>query len=143
MTRTVEYAVESYQICLGQTKLDLAGSRDPDDFRNGSGFFVELKVSVKPGFRTRFRELWFQIECFTLYFEPDENLAVRDRGRVSREWDDDGRILSEAYARFAEGNFGPMQDWLQSNPKITLTLFGEDNNSEVARCRLEGDATTL
>lgn len=33
MTRTVDYAVNSYQICLGQTKIDLIGSRDGDDFQ--------------------------------------------------------------------------------------------------------------
>ena len=39
--------------------------------------------------------------------------------------------------------FGPMQDWLRSQPEITLTLFGEDTSRDVARCRLEGDVTTL
>lgn len=56
MTRTVDYAVNSYQICLGQTKIGLIGSRDGDDFYDGSAFFVELQVDEKPGFRNRFRD---------------------------------------------------------------------------------------
>lgn len=143
MTRTVDYAVNSYQICLGQTKIDLTGSGDPDDFRNGANFYVELGVSALPGFRSRFRDHWIQVELFTLYFMPDDELPLRNRGGVAREWDDNGRILKEAYARFRDINFGPMQDWLKSAPEITLRLFGEDNNQDVARCRLSGDVTTL
>ncbi len=143
MTRTVDYAVNTYQICLGQTKLDLIGSRDSDDFRNGAGFFVELGVSDKPGFSSRFRTNWKQVEKFTLYFVPDDELSVSNRGGVAREWNDNGRILTEAFARFHYSAFGPMQDWLGSGPDITLSLIGEDSSADSARCRLEGNVMSL
>ena len=96
MTRTVDYAVNSYQICLGQTNIDLIGSRDGDDFHDGSAFFVELQVDEKPGFRNRFRDHWRQVEKFTLYFVRDNELSNRNRGRVACEWNDSGRIQTKA-----------------------------------------------
>lgn len=143
MTQTVRYAVNSYKICLGQTKIDQIGSGDPDDFRNGASFFVELGVSELPGFRNRFRDHWKQVETFSLYFLPDDELPKASRGLVAREADDNGRILTEAYARFHYSGFAPMQDWLRSNDDITLFLIGEDRNSDSARCRLEGNVVSL
>lgn len=142
MTRTVKYAVNSYQICLGQTKIDQIGSGDPDDFRNGASFFVELGVSEITGFRNRFRDHWKQVRTFSLYFMPDDELSRSNRGLVSREWDDNGRILTEAFARFHYSAFAPMQNWLRTNDDMTLHLIGEDHNSDSARCRLEGNVVS-
>ena len=144
MTKTLKFSVNSYQICLGQTKLGDPQSGDPDDFRRGSAFFIELGVSVKNGFTSRFRDNWRQVETFTLYFMPDDEFAsLRNRGAVSREWEDNSRVLGEAYARFRASQFDGMQRWLRTEPEITLSLIGEDGNPDTCRCRLEGNVVSL
>ena len=143
MTKTLKFSVNSYQICLGQTKLDDIQSGDPDDFRKGAAFFIELGVSVNSGFRSRFRDNWRQVETFTLYFMPDDELSVRNRGSAAREWDTNGRTLKKAFARFRSSEFDGMQRWLRAEPEITLSLIGEDNNPDTCRCRLEGNVVSL
>lgn len=144
MTKTLKFSVNSYQICLGQTKLDDPQSGDPDDFRRGSAFFIELGVSVNSGFRSRFRDNWRQVETFTLYFMPDDELtSIQNRGAAAREWDNNRRVLEEAYARFRASEFDGMQRWLRTEPEITLSLIGEDSNPDICRRRLEGNVVSL
>lgn len=139
MTERISFTIDSYRIFLGQTLVDDVQSSDQDDFRPGSGFYITLGLSERPGTNTQFRSHWRPLSRFTLYFGAIGSVGQRSQGAVIREWRANERVLHEASALVGRETFGPMREWLATEPSLRLALFGENHNLDMARFRIYGD----
>lgn len=139
MTERISFNIDSYRIFLGQTLIDDAQSSDRDDFRPGGDFYITLGVSERPGTDTQFRAHWRPLNRFTLYFGAVGLVGQRSPGAVIREWRANARLLTDASTLVEREMFGPMREWLATEPSLRMALFGENRNLDMARFRIYGD----